>query len=172
MKKILIIIVAIIFAFGVFYYLKNFQFNNGAQTKSLIKPKQEKTVYNFLLLGYGGGNHDGTYLTDTIMVANIDIKVKKVTLFSIPRDLWVRLPTKSGADFHTKINSVYEIGLFPNTYPDVDKTYLKESKTGLIKHTIRVIKNPSMAVINAIIWKIAEDEIILLTCKFLNPIAD
>ena len=125
MKKILIIIVAIIFAFGVFYYLKNFQFNNGAQTKSLIKPKQEKTVYNFLLLGYGGGNHDGTYLTDTIMVANIDIKVKKVTLFSIPRDLWVRLPTKSGADFHTKINAVYQLELFPKDFPDLKQTSAK-----------------------------------------------
>ena len=125
MKKILIIIVAIIFAFGVFYYLKNFQFNNGAQTKSLIKPKQEKTVYNFLLLGYGGGNHDGTYLTDTIMIANIDIKVKKVTLFSIPRDLWVRLPTKSGADFHTKINAVYQLELFPKDFPDLKQTSAK-----------------------------------------------
>ena len=125
MKKILIIIVAIIFAFGVFYYLKNFQFNNGAQTKSLIKPKQEKTVYNFHLLGYGGGNHDGTYLTDTIMVANIDIKVKKVTLFSIPRDLWVRLPTKSGADFHTKINAVYQLELFPKDFPDLKQTSAK-----------------------------------------------
>ena len=125
MKKILIIIVAIIFAFGVFYYLKNFQFNNGAQTKSLIKPKPEKTVYNFLLLGYGGGSHDGTYLTDTIMVANIDIKVKKVTLFSIPRDLWVRLPTKSGADFHTKINAVYQLELFPKDFPDLKQTSAK-----------------------------------------------
>ena len=125
MKKILIIIVAIIFAFGVFYYLKNFQFNNGAQTKSLIKPKPEKTVYNFLLLGYGGGSHDGTYLTDTIMIANIDIKVKKVTLFSVPRDLWVRLPTKSGADFHTKINAVYQLELFPKDFPDLKQTSAK-----------------------------------------------
>ncbi len=125
MKKILIVVTGIILALGVFYFLKTFQFKSSIKTPVPIKQKQEKTVYNFLLLGYGGGSHEGTYLTDTIMVANLDTKTKRVTLFSIPRDLWVKLPTKSGADFHTKINSLYQLELFPKDYPDLKQTPAK-----------------------------------------------
>ena len=125
MKKFLIIIVGILLAFGAFYFFSNFKFNGKTNQQTLIKPKPEKTVFNFLLLGYGGGAHEGTYLTDTIMVLNIDTKVKKATIFSVPRDLWVGLPTKSGADFHTKINAVYQLELFPKDYPDLKKLSTK-----------------------------------------------
>jgi len=123
MKKMIIIIIGIFLALGVFYFLKIPQSNNKAGL--LPSPKPEKTTYNFLLLGFGGGVHEGTYLTDTIMVAHVDTKIKKATLFSIPRDLWVSLPTKSGADFHTKINAVYQLELFPKDYPDLKQTSTK-----------------------------------------------
>jgi LCP family protein required for cell wall assembly len=125
MKKITIIIAGIILAFGSFYFLKIYSLDNKTGIQSPIKQKQEKTVYNFLLLGYGGGVHEGTYLTDTIMVIHIDTKIKKATLFSIPRDLWVKLPTKSGEDFHTKINAVYQLELFPKDYPDLKQPSAK-----------------------------------------------
>lgn len=47
---------------------------------------------NILLLGMGGAGHDGPYLTDTIIVARLDIKQKRIALFSIPRDLLVNIP--------------------------------------------------------------------------------
>jgi LCP family protein required for cell wall assembly len=125
MKKALIIFAGIFVALLLFYFLKNYRFDNKTSLSPLIKQKQEKTVYNFLLLGYGGGSHEGTYLTDTIMAVHLDTKIKKATLFSIPRDLWVKLETKSGADFHTKINAVYQLELFPNDYPDLKKTSTK-----------------------------------------------
>jgi LCP family protein required for cell wall assembly len=62
----------------------------------------EKKPINILLLGYGGGNHDGTYLTDTIMVASVDPKLNKVTLISIPRDIWVD---------GKKVNSFYSLAI-------------------------------------------------------------
>ncbi|MEK7177717.1 MAG: LCP family protein [Patescibacteria group bacterium] len=124
MKKTLIIIVAIFLAFGSFYFLKNFNLNKKS-ILPIIKPKPEKTTYNFLLLGFGGGVHEGTYLTDTVMVANIDTKIKKAILFSIPRDLWIKLPTKSGEDFHTKINALYQLELFPKDYPDLKPVVTK-----------------------------------------------
>jgi len=127
MKKIVIIIVGVFLAFLVFYFSTNNHFFNKKNSPTLPKPKPEKTTYNFLLLGYGGGSHDGTYLTDTIMIANIDMKAKKTTLFSIPRDLWVKLPTKSGTDFHTKINAVYQLELFPNDFPDLKKISTKST---------------------------------------------
>jgi LCP family protein required for cell wall assembly len=125
MKKITIIIVSIFLAFLVFYFLKNNHLFNKKNSPILTKPKPEKTIYSFLLLGYGGGVHDGTYLTDTMMVVRLDTKTKNITLFSIPRDLWVKLPTKSGADFHTKINAVYQLELFPDDFPDLKKISTK-----------------------------------------------
>lgn len=59
---------------------------------------------NILLLGIAGGLHDGSNLTDTIMVASYNLKTNQVYLFSIPRDLW--LPS-----LQSKANAVYQLGL-------------------------------------------------------------
>ena len=58
---------------------------------------------NMLLLGTSGGGHDGSDLTDSIMVASYDHQKNTVTLFSIPRDFYVEV-TKGRRD---RINTVY-----------------------------------------------------------------
>lgn len=58
---------------------------------------------NFLVLGTGGGNHDGADLTDTILVASIDNETKLVTMVSIPRDIWI----KDDLIGNSKINEIY-----------------------------------------------------------------
>jgi len=58
---------------------------------------------NILLLGIGGANHDGPYLTDTIMLASLDVKDKKISLLSIPRDL--SIPVENSTSW-TKINNI------------------------------------------------------------------
>lgn len=130
MKKVLIILLGIALAVGLFFVFKVNDFYKAiyrpGTVGSILKPKPPKTNYSFLLLGYGGGAHDGAYLTDTMMIININTKTKKVHLISIPRDLWVKLPTKSGSDFHAKVNTIYQTELFPNTFPDVDT---KDSKS-------------------------------------------
>src|SRR5690348_8763192 len=52
---------------------------------AMLKEVNGKT--NIVLLGIGGGSHDGPNLTDTIILASIDWKKNIVTLVSIPRDL-------------------------------------------------------------------------------------
>lgn len=47
---------------------------------------------NILLLGMGGVRHEGPYLTDTIMIASIEQKTKRVGLVSVPRDLAAPIP--------------------------------------------------------------------------------
>ncbi len=42
---------------------------------------------NILLLGMGGKKHEGSYLTDTIILASLQPLTKRVALLSIPRDL-------------------------------------------------------------------------------------
>lgn len=125
-KLVKIVIIAVILA-AIFFIFKFADFYHAIYTptkdgmKSPVGSENKpKEVYNILLLGYAGGTHEGTYLTDTMILASVDIKKKKAFLISIPRDVWVKLPTKSGDDFHAKINSVYETELFPNTFPDLD----------------------------------------------------
>ena len=68
-----------------------------------VQLKQTDSKINLLILGVGGGTHDGPDLTDTIILANLDQKNDKITLVSVPRDLWV-------PDLNQKINTAYTIG--------------------------------------------------------------
>ena len=58
---------------------------------------------NVLLLGIGGPGHDGPYLSDTIILAQLRPKEKKANLISIPRDYLVN--TKEIGQ--RKINAVF-----------------------------------------------------------------
>lgn len=68
---------------------------------------------NVLLLGVAGKGKPGKNLTDTIMIASINLKTNQVALLSLPRDFFVTVP---GSDWQTKINAVYQSGL--NDDPD------------------------------------------------------
>ncbi len=63
---------------------------------------------NILLLGIGGGTHDGPNLTDTIIFASINWKKNSITLISVPRDLWI--PNLTADTGVKKINEAYSIG--------------------------------------------------------------
>lgn len=71
--------------------------------KEITLKKTEDERVNMLLLGIGGGKHDGPLLTDTIIFASIDPKLQKVTMVTIPRDLWV-------PELKQKINYAYAYG--------------------------------------------------------------
>lgn len=78
--------------FGIFYGV--------TIDKAINLTKPEKETFNIALLGIGGGSHEGPNLSDTIIVANVNVKHNKVNMFSIPRDLWI-------PDVKDKINSIY-----------------------------------------------------------------
>ena len=125
MKKFLLALAGITTATVLFYFLKLNQFYQRIYTPIANKQKNnkvklDKTQFSILLLGYAGSNYAGTYLTDTMIVMHFDSKKKQALMISLPRDLWLKLPTKSGADFHAKANTIYETELFPNTFPDLD----------------------------------------------------
>lgn len=80
------------------------------QEKSFVAEFMNKKVVgttNILIAGIGGKGHDGSDLTDSIMLASLDGERKTVTLLSIPRDLYVAYPEKKWA---WRINSLYDIG--------------------------------------------------------------
>lgn len=66
---------------------------------------------NILLLGYGGSGHSGAYLSDSMMVVSLDFAANKVYMISIPRDLWVKIPTTGSSGGYWKINAAYAFGV-------------------------------------------------------------
>lgn len=68
-------------------------------------PKDANGFTNILLLGEGDDDHEGTDLTDTVMVASLDPdKTKSAVLISIPRDTYALSTEKMGKG---RINSLY-----------------------------------------------------------------
>ncbi|MFH1218466.1 MAG: LCP family protein [Candidatus Peregrinibacteria bacterium] len=58
---------------------------------------------NFLILGTADDENEGTFLTDTMIVASLDPEKKLVTMVSIPRDYYVH----SDEMDYLKINEIY-----------------------------------------------------------------
>ncbi|NMB84485.1 LCP family protein [Candidatus Roizmanbacteria bacterium] len=108
-KKIIIII--LVASFGLFlsirpYYLFLTQTLKISPVKTLFSSDSLKTYkdqVNVLILGIAGENHDGPNLSDSIIVANYDIKNNQMTTVSIPRDIW-------SDTLKDKINSAYAYG--------------------------------------------------------------
>lgn len=71
--------------------------------KKIELRKSDDQRVNVLLLGIGGGKHEGPNLTDTIIFASIDPETNKATLVSIPRDMWV-------PELSAKVNTAYSTG--------------------------------------------------------------
>lgn len=109
---ILVLVVGgFLFSQGFFNMHKTFQ-GSAAALKTNVNPALLKGEgdgrINVLLLGRGGGNHDGPDLTDTMMLDSIDPVNHTSTLISIPRDLWVDVPNQGTM----KINAAFETGEF------------------------------------------------------------
>lgn len=73
------------------------------EQKIALPQVEKQNDINILLLGIGGGNHEGPNLTDTIIFVNIDPEKNNINLFSLPRDIW-------SPDLQAKINTAYAFG--------------------------------------------------------------
>ena len=71
---------------------------------------QDLKQLNILLLGFGGAGHAGGFLTDVIQLLHLDFVTNQIYLISIPRDLWVTLPSGKQA----KINQSFTLGENPD----------------------------------------------------------
>lgn len=74
-----------------------------------VEEGQEDSIYTTVLLGYGGAGHDGGTLSDSIILIEADPSTKKASIISIPRDLWVTIPTDFNNTSYNKINAAYAI---------------------------------------------------------------
>ena len=101
-------------------------------SKDKIKLKGADTNrINILLLGIGGTEHKGKYLTDTIALVSINPKTYQSAILSIPRDLYVKIPD---SNYHTKINALYTYGLR-------NKNLSAEESVELITQSVEEITN-------------------------------
>ena len=80
-------------------------------TGTPINTESDRT--NFLILGMGGANHDGPFLTDTIIFSSLRNSTSQLALTSIPRDLVVKYTDS----YYPKINEIYTIGRNNNEEP-------------------------------------------------------
>lgn len=103
----------------------DYVFGKGSSLKS------ENGRINVLLLGIAGGNHDGPNLTDTIMVASYNLSTRKISLISLPRDIWI---DKNQA----KINAIYQMGLLKGNGLEFAKKEIGDILGLSIPYAIRV----------------------------------
>lgn len=101
--------VSIISALAVFTFSKisdfsvDFSFLKVLNMAGLNSIDPQKEKINILLTWMWGWSHEGSDLTDTIIVASINTKKKTVSLLSIPRDLYVEYPSS----WAWRINELY-----------------------------------------------------------------
>ncbi|GCE24751.1 hypothetical protein KDA_02350 [Dictyobacter alpinus] len=105
-----LVVLVVLLIFGIITTQRVLAFGSAISTES---PTSTKTGYmttgdrtNLLVIGYGGGKHDGANLTDSLVVISMIPSNQHTSLVSIPRDLWVQNPPNSGQ--FSKINVVYQ----------------------------------------------------------------
>ncbi|MBU0647864.1 LCP family protein [Patescibacteria group bacterium] len=85
-------------------FWSNFTSTLGLGSRKLRGEREGRV--NVLLVGIPGENNLGPDLTDSLVFASIDVKEKVVSMFSIPRDLYLEVPGFG----YSKINSAYSLG--------------------------------------------------------------
>ena len=107
---------------------------------SLLGPLNGSERVNVMMVGYGGGDHDGAYLADSIQLLSIDPATDTTTTVPLPRDLWIEGVPVFGQN--GKINEAFSIGHLQNGSIDEGAELLGEvvsTVTGLrVDHWITI----------------------------------
>ncbi len=86
----------------------------GGNGSSVEQKTQHYQRINLILYGYGGVQHAGSYLTDSIMIVSIQPLQGHAPLIaeiSIPRDWYVTIPLRNGKSTQQRINFAYAAGM-------------------------------------------------------------
>jgi LCP family protein required for cell wall assembly len=90
-----------------------------AQAGLNTSPQQANNHVNFLILGTDDLSNRGsnTQLTDTMILASLNLQTAQVSLYSLPRDLW-------SDEYDTKINALFQYG--KDRYPSDPQRFPRE----------------------------------------------
>ncbi len=113
LRIVLLIALVIVVVGGVLLFLRAASFNGAVSSATfpstaLLGDLNGSQRVNVLMVGYGGGDHKGAYLADSIQILSIDPSTDTTTTVPIPRDLWIE-----GIEAFTqngKVNEVYATG--------------------------------------------------------------
>jgi LCP family protein required for cell wall assembly len=85
---------------------------------------------NILILGTSEDDpgHGGAYLTDSMMVVSIDQKNKTASMFSIPRDLYVKYGMACNSGYQGKINEFFNCVNDDYTTKEAEEQRLSETR--------------------------------------------
>jgi LCP family protein required for cell wall assembly len=61
----------------------------GFPSAALLLPLNGNDRVNVMMVGYGGAEHEGAFLADSIQILSIDPATDTTTTIPIPRDLWI-----------------------------------------------------------------------------------
>ncbi len=123
---VFLLIIAAVVGVGAYYYSMADKLVQNITTSGtaadLLTPQplngESTGAVNILIAGNSADDphHGGALLTDSIMVAHYDLSSHKLTLISVPRDLYVNV---SGT--YQKINTAYVLGGMPELAQIVQK---------------------------------------------------
>ena len=113
LRTVLLLALLAVVAAGVLLFLRAATFNAAVSSApfpstALLWDLNGGERVNVLMVGYGGGDHEGAYLADSIQVLSIDPTSDTTTTIPIPRDLWIEGVGAFGQN--GKINEVYAVG--------------------------------------------------------------
>jgi LCP family protein required for cell wall assembly len=86
----------------------------GGGGSAIDRERQHYQRINIVLYGYGGSQHSGAFLTDSIMVISImpmQGHPPQIAEISIPRDWFVTIPLRNGKSTAERINFAYAAGM-------------------------------------------------------------
>lgn len=112
-RLVLLLVVVAALIGGVLLGMRGAAFNDKVSTEpflssALFGPLRGEDRVNVLLIGYGGEEHSGPYLADSIQILSIDPATDTMTAIPIPRDLWVE--GIAAYPQNGKINEVFSNG--------------------------------------------------------------
>ncbi|KKR13311.1 MAG: hypothetical protein UT42_C0048G0005 [Candidatus Falkowbacteria bacterium GW2011_GWA2_39_24] len=119
LKRLTIALIVLVLVLFVFFYINGdgqddplswinripviSQIKRLAESSNAPLAGEDRGRINVLILGMGGKNHEGAYLTDTIIVASFNLETDQVAMLSLPRDMIVPVQGMGWP----KINHVY-----------------------------------------------------------------
>lgn len=113
LRLVLLVLLLLVVAGLVLLFLRAAAFNAtvstaGFPSTALLAPLNGSDRVNVLMVGYGGGDHDGAYLADSIQVLSVDPETDTTSSIPVPRDLWIE--GVAAYPQNGKLNEVFSTG--------------------------------------------------------------
>ncbi len=113
LRIVLLLALVVVVVGGLLLFLRAASFNAAVSSApfpstALLGDLNGSERVNVLMVGYGGGEHNGAYLADSIQILSIDPATDTTTIVPIPRDLWIE--GIEAFSQNGKVNEVYSAG--------------------------------------------------------------